>query len=233
MSTLFPSSFSHAEDMEHSLRQLYSPGIHLTKRSTSLSGRSSLRAHEPKTQSFSALCFFAMAYISSRFAAISSSMHMFFIGIAAVSPASQPNAQIIPKPPRPAVSPASQPNAQIIPKPPRPNQARIPLPKAARRGGYAGCGFGLRNIVAALARQRLTLSLYLHHRFAVGDYRVIMRNQNKAIAARLRDEHPVEWITMNVWQLCNIDAMTRANRQLNKAHSLGSQESPSPSEKDA
>ena len=214
MSTLFPSSFSHAEDMEHSLRQLYSPGIHLTKRSTSLSGRSSLRAHEPKTQSFSALCFFAMAYISSRFAAISSSMHMFFIGIAAVSPASQPN-------------------AQIIPKPPRPNQARIPLPKAARRGGYAGCGFGLRNIVAALARQRLKLSLYLHHRFAVGDYRVIMRNQNKAIAARLRDEHPVEWITMNVWQLCNIDAMTRANRQLNKAHSLGSQESPSPSEKDA
>ena len=47
-----------------------------TRKSTSLSGRSSLRAHEPKTQSFSALCRLAMAYISSRFARISSSMHI-------------------------------------------------------------------------------------------------------------------------------------------------------------
>ena len=31
-------------------------------------------------------------------------------------------------------------DACILPKPPRWNQARIPLPKAARRGGYAGCG---------------------------------------------------------------------------------------------
>ena len=42
-----------------------------------------------------------------------------------------------------AVSPASQPNTRIIAKPPRRNQARIPLPKAARRGGYAGCGFAI------------------------------------------------------------------------------------------
>ena len=33
-------------------------------------------AHEPKTQSFSALCFLAIAYISSRFARISSNIHM-------------------------------------------------------------------------------------------------------------------------------------------------------------
>ena len=31
-------------------------------------------------------------------------------------------------------------NERIIAKPPRPNQAHIPLPKAARRGDYAGCG---------------------------------------------------------------------------------------------
>jgi len=75
-STLLPSSFSYADDIAHSLRQLYSPGIHFTRKSTSLSGRSSLRAHEPKTQSFSALCLFAIAYISSRFARISSNMHI-------------------------------------------------------------------------------------------------------------------------------------------------------------
>ena len=50
--------------------------LNLTSISTSLSGRSSLRAHEPKTQSFSALCFLAIAYISSRFARISSSIHI-------------------------------------------------------------------------------------------------------------------------------------------------------------
>ena len=43
---------------------------------------------------------------------------------------------------------------RIIAKPPRPNQARIPLPKAARRGGYAGCGFGLQNIAARLPASR-------------------------------------------------------------------------------
>ena len=43
-----------------------------------------------------------------------------------------------------------------------------------------------------LPAHRLKLSLYIHHRLAVGDYHVIMRNQNKAIAARLRDKHPVE-----------------------------------------
>ena len=37
---------------------------------------SSVRAHEPNTQSFSALCALAIAYISSRFARISSSMHI-------------------------------------------------------------------------------------------------------------------------------------------------------------
>ena len=76
-STLLPSSFSYADDIARSLRQLYSPGIHFTRKSTSLSERSALRAHEPKTQSFSALCLLAIAYISSRFARISSSMHMF------------------------------------------------------------------------------------------------------------------------------------------------------------
>ena len=53
-----------------------------------------------------------------------------------------------------AVSPASQPNTRIIPKPPRRNQARIPLPKAARWGGYAGCGlpclYGWRTITKSL-----------------------------------------------------------------------------------
>ena len=53
------------------------PSSNDTRKSTSLSGRSSLRAHEPKTQSFLALCFLAIAYISSRFARISSSMHIF------------------------------------------------------------------------------------------------------------------------------------------------------------
>ncbi len=52
------------------------PPWNLTNKSTSLSGRSSLRAHEPKTQSFSALCFLAIAYISSRFARILSSIHI-------------------------------------------------------------------------------------------------------------------------------------------------------------
>ena len=37
-----------------------------------------LRAQEPKTQSFSALCLLAIAYISSRFARISSNMHIVF-----------------------------------------------------------------------------------------------------------------------------------------------------------
>ena len=35
-----------------------------------------MRAHEPNTQSFSALCALSIAYISSRFAHISSSMHI-------------------------------------------------------------------------------------------------------------------------------------------------------------
>ena len=55
--------------------------LNLTMKSTSLSGRSSLRAQEPNTQSFSALCFLAIAYISSRFARISSSMHIFKLSI--------------------------------------------------------------------------------------------------------------------------------------------------------
>ncbi len=53
------------------------PSLNFTRKSTSLSGRSSLRAHEPKTQSFSALCLLAIAYISSRFARISSNTHIF------------------------------------------------------------------------------------------------------------------------------------------------------------
>ena len=85
-STLLPSNFSHAEDIARSLRQLYSPGIHFTRKSTSLFGCSSLRAQEPKTQSFSALCFFAIAYISSRFARISSSIHI----LSCPSPGSPP-----------------------------------------------------------------------------------------------------------------------------------------------
>ena len=84
-STLLPSSFSYADDIARSLRQLYSPGIHLTRKSTSLSGRSSLRAQEPKTQSFSALCLLAIAYIPSRFARISSSIHILSANIISYS----------------------------------------------------------------------------------------------------------------------------------------------------
>ena len=45
-----------------------------------------------------------------------------------------------------------------------------------------------------------------------------MRDEIKAIATRLGDEHPIKRIIVDVWKLRNIDTMAGPHRQLNKPH---------------
>ena len=75
-----------------------------------------LRRSKPKTQSLSALCLLAIAYISSRFARISSSMHMFF---SIFHPGGASRSRALPDPAREICLsyPCGQ-NAIIIPHPP-------------------------------------------------------------------------------------------------------------------